>query len=138
MTGNLYLDLLISFAGIAVLVGVSFALGGWKSARVDEVAAQDRLAFDEPDFDVVEWLFSEDGKAAAAISRDGEEIAYIFAVGDGLSTRRVRKGAAKVEAAGEMVTVRLGDASFGRLRLAARDGEAAARWAGRLGGAGYT
>lgn len=138
MTGNLYLDLLISFAGIAVLVGVSFALGGWRSAKVDETTARDRLAFDEPDFAVGEWLFSEDGKTAAAISADGEEVAYVFAVGDGVATRRMRKGAVPVEAAGETVTVRLGDASIGRLRLAVRDDEAAVRWAGRLGGAGYT
>lgn len=134
MTGNLYLDLLVSFGGVAVLVAVSFLLGAWKSASIDESAARDRLAFDEPDFRPAEWLFSSDGKSAAALSGDGAEAAFIFALGDGLATRRTKLGTVPVSVEGERVVVKLCDPSKWVLKLAAGSPEEAARWAGRLSG----
>ncbi len=137
MTGNLYLDLLISLGGVAVLVLVSFLLGGWKSAKLDEAAARDRLAFDEPDFRPSEWLFGGDGKSAAALSEDGAEAAFVFALGDGLATRRAALGAVPVKVDGDKVVASLHDPSKWALTLAAGSPEEAARWAGRLSGAGY-
>lgn len=134
MTGNLYLDLLISFGGVAVLVGVSFLLGAWKSATVDEASARERLDFDEPDFRPGEWLFSRDGSAAVAISQDGAEAAFVFALGDGLATRRVKLGAFEVKSEGDKVAARLRDPSKWSLKLAAGSPEEAVRWAGRLSG----
>lgn len=138
MTGNLFLDLAISFAGVAVLVAVSYLLGGWRSAPVDEAAARDRLAFDEPDFNPGAWLFGADGKAAAALSEDGREAAFVFSVGDGLSTRRARCGEVAVEAAGRTLTARLRDPSKWALKLSAGSPEEAARWASRLSGESYS
>ncbi len=137
MTGDLYLDLLISLGGVAVLVAVSFVLGGWKSAQIDESGARERLAFDEPDFLPSLWLFGADGKGAAAVSQDGAEAAFVFTLGDGLATRRVRIGAVPIEAKQGDVIATLRDPSKWVLKLAAGSPEEAARWAGRLTGAGY-
>lgn len=137
MTGNLFLDLAISLAGVAVLVGASYLLGGWRSVSIDEAAARDRLAFDEPDFTPGEWLFGADGRAAAALSEDGREAAFVFSVGDDLSTRRMRCGDVPVDASGPTLTAHLRDPSKWALNIAAGSPEEAARWASRLSGAGY-
>lgn len=136
MTGNPWLDLLISFGGVAVLVGLSFALGGWRSLALDDVLARDRLAFDEPDFIAKDLFISADGKAAAAISEAGEAV-FLFALGDGVATRRLPRGAAKVRTEGKSVVATIGDVSRSRIKLAAADESEAARWAGRLGGEDY-
>lgn len=133
MTGNLYLDLLISLAGIGVMVGVSFLLGAWKNAPVDAASAMDRLAFDEPDFNPVRWMIGADKRAAAALSPGGEA-AFIFAQGDGLATRRFKLGAFKVEQEGTAVTVSFGDVTKPKIRLAAVTEIDAADWAGSLRG----
>lgn len=137
MTGNLWLDLLISFGGVAVLVGLSFALGGWRSLALDETVVRDRLSFDEPDFIARDFFVSADGKAAAAISEAGEAV-FLFALGDGVATRRLPRGAAKVKTEGKSVVATLGDVSRGKVKLAAADEAEAARWAGRLKGEDYT
>jgi len=131
MTGNLYLDLLISFAGIGVMVGVSFLLGAWKNAPVDAASAVDRLAFDEPDFAPARWMISADKRAAAALSAGGEA-AFVFAQGDGLATRRLSHGAFKVEQEGREVIVSFGDITKPKIRLVAGGEAEAAEWAGSL------
>ncbi|HXI86386.1 MAG TPA: hypothetical protein VNH64_02930 [Parvularculaceae bacterium] len=137
MTGNLNLDLVISLGGVALMVAISWALGAWRSVKADEASAPERLAFDEPDFKPAEWFFSADGKAAAAISESGEDVAFVFALGDSLGTRRMRKGAARIATEGRDVTAALGDISAPPLKLRAPDEAAAARWAGRLSSASY-
>jgi hypothetical protein len=135
MTGNLVLDLVISLGGVAVLVAVSGMLGGWRSLKVDEAAARDRLAFDEQDFVARDLLLSRDGKAAAALSN--EEAVFLFPLGDSLATRRTRLGAVRVAVEGASVIAALGDVSKAKLKLAAPDEATAARWAGRLKGEAY-
>lgn len=134
MTGNLILDLAVSLAGIVVIVAVTYALGAFKSATVSAAGASDRLAFDEPDFKVGAWLIGVDGKSAAAVSADGAETALVFAVGDGLATRRFRKGAVGLEKDGASVVFRLGEPSRRVIRLAAADPGAAEQWLLRLAG----
>lgn len=131
MTGNLYLDLAISVAAIAVMVAISWALGAWRTIPVEEAAAKERLAFDEPDFAPRRWLMSRDGKAAAALS--GDEAAFVFANGDSLATRRYPLGAFKVSAEGEAIIAAIPDPSRPKIRLTARDAAEAAEWAGGLG-----
>jgi hypothetical protein len=138
MTGNLYLDLAISLAGVAILVAVSYALGAWRSATLDEDAAVERLAFDEPDFRPGEFFASRDGKSAVLVSQDRSEVAFVFPVGDGLSTRRLRAGGFPVTAQGSAVLAVLRDPSRWTLKLAAADEAEAERWAGRLSGADYS
>jgi hypothetical protein len=136
MTGSLFLDLLISVGGVALLIALSWLLGGLRSVRVDETAATERLAFDEPDFAPADWLTSADGCAAAAISRDGRDAAVVFAVGDRLATRRFKAGAVAVHVDGRSVAVLLGDVSRPKIALLAPDADAANRWARRLRGEG--
>lgn len=137
MTGSLVLDLLISLAGVGVLVAVSFFLGGWKSARVDEAAARERLAFDEPDFVPGDWLIGADGKGAAVLSADGREAAFVFALGDGLATRRMARASARASSDGSSLRIILRDPSKWVLTIGAPSGEIAARWAGRLSNEDY-
>lgn len=134
MTGNLILDVGISLVGIMVIVGVTYALGAFRSASVTATAAADRLCFDEPDFRVGEWLIGADGKAAAAISADGGETALVFAVGDGLATRRFRRGAVGLEKDAAAIRFLLREPSRRAVRLAAGDETAAERWLSRLAG----
>jgi hypothetical protein len=135
MTGNTLLDLAISLAGIAVLVAISWALGALRRVGVDEAGARDRLAFDEPDFTPAQWFFGRDGRAAAALSPDGAEAAFVFANGDRLATRRLRTGSFNIAADGAAAVARIGDVTMPRIRLAAGDAATAAQWAQRLGGA---
>jgi hypothetical protein len=132
MTGDPLLDLAISFVGTVLLVALSWALGAWRSAAVDEAAAAARLAFDEPDFRPSAWLVSEDGRAALAADEAGREFALVFAVGDGLATRRAALGSRPAQRDGRAVTILLNEFSKRRVRLVARDESAAEDWAGRL------
>lgn len=133
MTGDLTLDLLISAAGVALIVAISALLGGFRSVRLDEASARARLAQDEPDFEPAAFMISADGKAAAALGA-GRDAALLFALGDGVATRRFAVGAFEVAAEGRDVAILLGEPSKGRLTLAAATPETAAEWAGRLSG----
>ena len=135
MTGDLLLDLMISFAGVAVLVGVAFLLGATRTATVDRDAAAERLAFDEPDFAAGDWLLDRDGRCAIALAVDGDEYAVVFAVGDSLGTRRLRKGARAVTTLGDRLVLALGDVSKRRVVVRAADDDEARRWAVRLAAA---
>lgn len=133
MTGNLALDLLISFGGVALIVAVSALLGGLRSARLDAAAARARLAEDEPDFRPAAILVGADGRSAVAVA-EGGEAAALFAVGDRIATRRFRIGAFEARAQGTEIEILLKDPSKWRLKLAAPTAAEAAEWAGRLSG----
>lgn len=134
MTGDLYLDLAISVAGIALMVGVSWMIGAWRSRPVERAAAAERLAFDEPDFAAVDWMVSEDRRAAAAISERGDEAALVFSVGDRLATRRFALGDVRARCEDSKIIIETGDLSKPKIVLAAQDARQAAEWAGRLAG----
>lgn len=133
VTGNLYLDLLVSAGGVALLAAISYALGAWRTATADEAAARERLAFDEPDFSPVRWYIDAKGRAAVATSGDGREVAVVFAVGDALATRRMKTGALRVRQSGAALDVLLGDFSRRKLALEAPDAATARAWAAALG-----
>lgn len=124
----------VSFVGIAILVALSWLLGAWRSASVTRAAAAERLAFDEPDFKVGEWFVSADGKSAAAISADGQETALVFAMGDGLVSRRFRHGSVGVRQAGAVIEFAMREPSLRAVRVTAPDEAAAARWVLSLAG----
>lgn len=134
MTGDLSLDLLVSVAAIALMVGISWLLGAWRNVPVDEASAAERLAFDEPDFAPVRWMVGADGKAAAALSAAGGEAAFVFAVGDSLASRRLQLGAFRVSRDGEEIIAAIADPSKPAIRLRAPSAAEAADWAGGLGG----
>ena len=127
-------EVAISLSGIAILIGLAWALGATRSVAVTADVAVERLAFDEPDFKPGEWFIGADGKSAAAASVDGHETAVVFAVGDGLATRRFRHGAVGIEKAGTSLLFKIGEPSLRTLRLAAPDESAAAHWVLRLAG----
>lgn len=138
MTGNLLLDLVISLAGVALLVFVAFLLGATRTLTLDRATAEERLAFDEPDFRPGDWLVGRDGRAAIALSESGAETAVVFVNGDGLGVRRFPTGRLRIERGGDSVVVLLGDISRGKVAVAAADAAEAEAWAGRLAAATLT
>ncbi|HBK91444.1 MAG TPA: hypothetical protein DDZ68_07220 [Parvularcula sp.] len=136
MTQGLLIELVLSIAGVGLLVAVSWMLGAWRNAFVTANAAADRLAFDEPDFAAREWLVGADGKAAAARSADGAEIALVFALGDSFATRRLARRQARVEQRGAALRFALGEVSRRAVYLTAPDEAAARRWLSLLTGDG--
>jgi hypothetical protein len=134
VTGNLVADLAISFAGILVLVGISYFLGGLRSKVVTADAAIERLSFDEPDFEPGFIMVGADGKSAAVVSSNSSETALVFAVGDGFATRRFRHGAISLEKHGDRIEFRLNELSRRAVLLQAPDSKSAEEWLLRLAG----
>ena len=104
MTGNVLLDLVISIVGIIILVGLARVMFSDAGPFIDQASAVQRLAFDEPDFSPVAWAV--DQTAGVALARNNtNEIAVVFAHGDGLATRRIAAQDAKVQYVQERLTI---------------------------------
>ncbi len=86
MTGNAILDLAISIAGVSLLVLLARLIFGHGGRGIDRAAAAERLSFDEPDFEPIDWLI---GEGAALARNDAGELAVVMVHGDGLVTRRL-------------------------------------------------
>jgi hypothetical protein len=86
MTGNPILDLVISITGVSLLVLLARLIFGADGRGIDRAAAAERLAFDEPDFEPIDWLI---GEGAALARNDAGELAVVIVHGDGLVTRRL-------------------------------------------------
>lgn len=136
LTKSLLIEIGLSLAGVGLLVAVSWMLGAWRSVQVTAGEAADRIAFDEPDLAVREWLIGADGKSAAALSADGREVALVFALGDSLATRRLNCRGATVEQQGAALRFALGDLSRRAVILTAPDEPTARRWLSLVTGAG--
>lgn len=136
MTTGLLIELGLSLAGVGVLVAATYFLGAWRTARVTLEAAAERLKFDEADFEPQDWLIGADGKAAAAISRDGAELGLVFVVGEDFATRRLRRSAVRLARDGAAIIFDLKEPSRRAVRIMAPDEGAAAQWFLRLGGGG--
>ena len=151
MTGNLVIDLAVSLAGVFLLAGLAVLWGGGKPLAVTQDNASRRLAFDEPDFTPIEWFISSDGKAALAWSGSGSgsgsgsetgEAALVFALGDGLASRRFAPGDCVIDLEGAGLSLKLADHTLPRFSILPPDDEAgasaentsdaAALWARRL------
>ncbi len=130
MTGNLLLDSAISVGAIALMVLAAWFAFKGPMARVDEAAAQARLAFDEPDFAPAAWFFDDDGRAALAEGTDGE-FALVFGLGADLVTRRFGTGGAGARSENGALIVRPADPGSRAVRLRGAD---AARWARKISG----
>ena len=87
MTGNTVLDLIISVAGVTLLVLLARMLFGGGALVFNKAAVEDRLCFDEPDFSPADWIIDEAARAALA-RNENNEVALIVANGDGLAIRR--------------------------------------------------
>lgn len=130
MTGNVVIDLAISLVGAAILVGLARLIFGDTKSSLNAAKAAERLSFDEPDFQPVDWLIDESAKAALARNGAGE-IAIIVAHGDGLVTRRVGAGRARAAYADGRLTVDPVDHTTSRAGFAT-DSETARIWLGHF------
>jgi len=124
LTGNTLLDLAISVAGVALLVGLAWAIFRGGSLKFDRAAAADRLAFDEPDFAPVDWIIDENSRVALARNAAGE-LALVVAHGDGLVTRRLAPGDDRANYADGFLTIARVDHTSRAARLPLPENEAA-------------
>ena len=111
MTGNPLLDLAISATGIAFLFGLAKFLFGSASASVTLERAEERLSFEEPDFEPVAWLLNDDKTAALARNASGE-IAIIVSHGADLATRRFGPGQAEPKVESGVLRIYQADHAF--------------------------
>ncbi|MCB9679128.1 MAG: hypothetical protein H6737_28760 [Alphaproteobacteria bacterium] len=82
-----------------VLVALSTWWAGWaRAATVDASGARERFAIDHPEASVREVGVSADGRAALLWLDDG--CGLVFAVGDKLATRKLRRPRVTTDAAG--------------------------------------
>ena len=128
MTGNLLLDSLISLGAIALMVLAAWAAFRGHPNPLDETAARERLAFDEPDFAPQRWLLDGQGRAALAESDRGE-FALVSRLGADLVTRRFGPGGARVRIDGDALIVAPHDPGARPVRIEAAG---AAEWARNL------
>lgn len=126
MTGDVVVDLAISLVGVAILVGLARLIFGKIEPSLDVAKAAERLSFDEPDFEPIDWLLDENAKAALARNSAGE-IAIVAAHGDGLVTRRAGAGRVQAEYRDGGLTVDPIDHTMRRTRFAA-DRETVNAW----------
>lgn len=131
MTGNLLLDSAISIGAIALMVlAVQLAFKS-PATRLEESSAQARLAFDEPDFAPVDWLFDEKGCAVLAHGQGGDFV-LIYKHGADLVTRRIDVGAADVAVQDASLTITQTDPGSRAVTLRNKD---AALWARKMSAA---
>lgn len=129
MTGNLLVDSLISIAGIAVLVLVARLLFPAGRQTISKDDAKERLTFEEPDFEAIDWLIDDQGKCALAQGAAGE-FALIRKLGLDLVVRRFPGEAVRASLEDGRLILRFADASFSRASLASADAPA---WARKFG-----
>ncbi|MEO1136318.1 MAG: hypothetical protein AAFW68_06870 [Pseudomonadota bacterium] len=125
MTGNLFVDSLVSLAAIALMVGLARLFFPASGETVTQARAAERLAFDEPDFRPVRWLIDGEGRAALAEGEAGD-LALVSRLGLDLVTRRFPAGAMRADAAEGKLVIRPGDPGSRKVALASDD---AALWA---------
>ncbi len=125
MTGNVFVDSLISLGAIGLMVALAWALFRAPAQPVTEAKARERLAFDEPDFSVVSWLFDKDGRAALA-EGGGGEFALVSRLGADLVTRRFSSAGARVREEAGALVIMPGDPGSRPVMLMS---SAAAEWA---------
>lgn len=108
-----------------MLVGLARFVFGQRKAGFDEAAIAERLAFDEPDFEPLEWLIS----ASGAIAVNGrQEAALIKPLGDGLVTRRLDLRDLHIRREGSNLVVDGPDHTFSGMVVGAGDEHEAQRW----------
>jgi hypothetical protein len=72
----------VSVVGVSLIVGLVWLAAGSETARVGDAAAvRERLARELPGFSIGALVVDRNGRAAVARSRDGAELALLFATG---------------------------------------------------------
>jgi hypothetical protein len=118
-------DVLVSLAGVLLIVGlVRWAMGN-AIARIGEDAAKARIALEHPDFEIDRLVIGTDGHDALALSADGREVILLFAMGDRITCWRMPRLQIRAEATGDPTKPTLelttGEYTLPRLRLACAD-----------------
>lgn len=130
MTDNLLLESAISLGALVMMVLAVWLVFKTPPQMIAESSARARLAFDEPDFAPVEWVFDKAGGAALAEGRAGE-YALVFRHGADLVTRRFGAGDGVAVAQGAALTIAQTDPGSRAITLRSDD---ASRWAHKISG----
>ena len=128
MTGNLLIDSAISLGGIAFIVLIAYFLFNRTKPVFTRENAAERLAFDEPDFNPVEWL---DGNADGVwMAHNGAgEVALVWTMGDSLASRRYKAGELKLRHKDGVLSVAAPDHTAPTRKMSANADEAG-KWMG--------
>ncbi|MEX6634299.1 hypothetical protein [Hyphococcus lacteus] len=129
MTGNLFIDSSISLLAIGSMVLLAWLMFRGPVPPITMKEAAGRLAFDEPDFQPLNWFIDCDGRSAL-VEGAGGEYALVSRLGVDLVTRRFPPGIAlKTHLDGDGLTVFATDITTRSVRLCGPD---AAQWASKL------
>jgi hypothetical protein len=127
MTG-MALQLAVSVAGIALMVGFCWLLFGGAEATLSAQSAAARLERDVPGFRAGRAALGRDARAALVEdARDGA-VYLVLARGDGMVTRKLARGT-RMTRDGERLALTLGEFTLKHAALELRD---AAEWEARL------
>ena len=116
-----------------MLVIISRLLFGGKKTQFDQTTIEDRVSFDEPDFQPKSWLHAE---TASLTVNDRGEVVAIKAHGDHLITRRATIDDIEAESVGKTLKILGFDSLFGDVSMGVESDEEARAWAMRLTGKG--
>lgn len=129
---NLYLYLLGSLVGVALLVGLNLVLSGWTRARVDLEDAKAQLAAEYPGFRAARAALARNG-GAALIEDETGGLFLVAGAGDTLVSRKLSPGSLRAVArSGETLSIRLHDFTFPRAGIALGGAAEAEAWEARL------
>jgi hypothetical protein len=130
---GLVLQLVISLAGVALMIGACALLFGTRDTLIPSAATvAERLAGDVPGFRASSTAVSRDGRAALLENTVDGNVYLAVVRGDETVMRRLRRGTLKgVTRDGGKLSLELGEFTLGRARLDLGD-ETAASWEARL------
>lgn len=126
--GGQVVQLAISLAGIALVVGLCAALFGAESAALSAQAVAQSLAQDVPGFSAGRIALSRDRRAALIEDAQGGAVYLAVARGDGIVTRRLARGVG-VTREGERLALALNEFTLSQATFELAD---AAEWQARL------
>jgi hypothetical protein len=129
-------DVLVSLAGVLLIVGLVWWAMGSAVARIDEAHARERLTFEYPDFTIGRLLLGTDGRGALAFSKDGSELVVLFALGSRITCWRLPKTSvqAKLQSNPPALLLDTHDFTLPRLRLPIGDSPSNRELAASLAG----
>lgn len=129
---NLYLYLLGSILGVALIVALNLVLLGRARALVDLDAAKALLAAEYPGFQAQRAVLARDSRVAL-IEDDTGGLYLVAGAGDTLVSRALLPGSVRAVARnGESLSIRFRDFTFPRAGLALGDAAEAKAWEARL------
>lgn len=126
------IQLVVSVVGVSLIVGLVWLAAGSGTASVGDAAAvRQRLARELPGFLIGALVVDRNGRAALARSKDGAELALLFATGQrvtcwSLPTKAIAAAKLRSQASGNVVLeLDTGDFTRPRLKLELADSASA-------------